>query len=79
MTTDLDAPLKESSTASAPRRIGPYGLEISAELARRLPARADRIVVGNVLQGEPRHGLECARTSLDFVPARRSVPGGLVG
>jgi hypothetical protein len=72
----------------------PYGLDISPRLAalarRRLPAWAERIEVGNVLEHTPKRRYQLVATALDYVPpARRResierifrdylVPGGRV-
>jgi SAM-dependent methyltransferase len=57
------------------RRVEPYGLEISPELAsvarRRYPDWADRIWVGNALGWEPPQRFGVVRTALDYVPQRR--------
>lgn len=74
--------------------VEPYGLDISPRLAelarRRLPAWADRIEVGNVLEHTPKRRYQLVATALDYVPpARRResierifrdylVPGGRV-
>lgn len=74
--------------------VEPYGLDISPRLAalaqRRLPAWADRIEVGNVLEHAPKRRYQLVATALDDVPpARRResierlfrehlVPGGRV-
>jgi 2-polyprenyl-3-methyl-5-hydroxy-6-metoxy-1,4-benzoquinol methylase len=74
--------------------VEPYGLDISQRLAalaqRRLPAWADRIEVGNVLEHAPKRRYHLVATALDYVPpARRResierlfrehlVPGGRV-
>jgi 2-polyprenyl-3-methyl-5-hydroxy-6-metoxy-1,4-benzoquinol methylase len=74
--------------------VEPYGLDISPRLAalaqRRLPAWADRIEVGNVLEHAPKRRYQLVATALDHVPpARRResierlfrehlVPGGRV-
>jgi hypothetical protein len=76
------------------RTIEPYGLEISARMAalarRRLPAWADRIFVGNVLDWTPPRRFDVVHTGLDYVlpPRRRALvrrlldrflePGGCV-
>jgi SAM-dependent methyltransferase len=63
----------------------PYGLELSPELAglarRRLPAWADRIVVGNALGWQPPRRFDTVRTGLDYVPAprRRELVEHLLG
>jgi hypothetical protein len=53
----------------------PYGLEISPRLAalarRRLPAWAERIEVGNVLEHEPARRYDLVNTALDYVPPAR--------
>jgi hypothetical protein len=75
-------------------RVEPYGLELSPRLAalaqRRLPAWADRIDVGNLLEHAPKRRYQLVATALDYVPpARRResverifrdylVPGGRV-
>jgi SAM-dependent methyltransferase len=61
--------------------IEPYGLDIAPELAdlarRRLPHRADRIFVGNIIRWEPPGTREAGgrfdfvRTGLEYVPVRR--------
>lgn len=55
--------------------IEPYGLDISWRLAalarRRLPAWADRIEVGNVLDHLPARRYELVHTALDYVPPAR--------
>jgi hypothetical protein len=67
--------LMESVAAWAEQRLEPYGLEIAPELGelarRRLPAWADRIFVGNVLDWEPPRRFTYVRTNLDYVPPRR--------
>jgi SAM-dependent methyltransferase len=73
-------------------RIEPYGLEFSFKLAAlaraRLPAWADRIYAGNVMEWEPPRRFDYARTELVYVPRRHQpdlvsrllkrvlVPGG---
>ncbi|HTV22546.1 MAG TPA: phosphotransferase [Polyangiaceae bacterium] len=56
-------------------QIEPYGLDISARIAalarRRLPAWADRIAVGNVLEHTPTRRYELVATGLDDVPPAR--------
>lgn len=75
-------------------QVEPHGLDISPRLAafaqRRLPAWADRIEVGNVLEHAPKRRYQLVATGLDYVPpARRResierlfrdylVPGGRV-
>lgn len=58
----------------AARRLEPYGLDISDELAalarERLPRWTDRIWVGNALVWKPPHRFEVVRTGLDYVPPR---------
>lgn len=58
--------------AEAGHRIEPYGLDISAELARlarqRLPQWADRIFVGNAREWIPPRRFDFVRTGLDYVP-----------
>ncbi len=57
------------------RRIEPYGLDISPELAdlarRRLPRWADRIHTGNVLHWQPARRFDFVRTGMEYVPPRR--------
>jgi SAM-dependent methyltransferase len=53
----------------------PWGLELSPELAclarRRLPAWAERVLVGNALGWRGRGRFDYVRTGLDYVPRRR--------
>jgi hypothetical protein len=55
--------------------VEPYGLDISARLCalaqRRLPAWADRIAVGNVLEHAPARRYDLVHTALDYVPPAR--------
>jgi SAM-dependent methyltransferase len=57
------------------RRIEPYGLDISPQLAalarHRLPEWADRIHVGNALDWSPPMRFDIVRTGLEYVPERR--------
>ena len=57
------------------RRVEPYGLDISPELAdlarSRLPAWAERIHTGNVLTWPPPRTFDFVRTGLEYVPPRR--------
>ena len=57
------------------RRVEPYGLDISPELAdlarSRLPRWAARIHTGNVLTWQPPHRFDFVRTGLEYVPPRR--------
>ena len=57
------------------RRVEPYGLDISPELAdlarSRLPRWAARIHTGNVLTWQPPRRFDFVRTSLEYVPPRR--------
>jgi SAM-dependent methyltransferase len=65
--------------------IEPYGLDISPELAevarRRLPAWADRILVGNALGWRPPRRFDFVRTGLEYVPPprRRDLVAWLLG
>jgi SAM-dependent methyltransferase len=56
-------------------QVEPYGLDISWRLAalarRRLPAWADRIEVGNVLEHVPPRRYDLVHTALDYVPPAR--------
>ena len=71
--------------AARGRRIEPWGLEISPDLAalarHRLPEWADRIHVGNILEWSPPLRLDFVRTSLEYVPAarRRDLIARLLG
>ncbi|MCX6022859.1 MAG: class I SAM-dependent methyltransferase [Chloroflexi bacterium] len=57
------------------KRIEPYGLDISADLAelarRRLPQWADRIFTGNAMEWPPPRRFDYVRTELVYVPERR--------
>jgi len=67
--------LMESIVRWTPFEVEPYGLEIAPELAdlarHRLPARADRITVGNAVQWQPPQPFTHIRTNLDYVPRPR--------
>jgi hypothetical protein len=56
-------------------RVEPYGLDISPRLVAlawsRLPAWAERIEVGNVLEHEPARRYDLVHTALDYVPPAR--------
>lgn len=60
--------------AQAGKRLEPYGLDLSDELAalarQRLPRWTDRIWVGNALTWKPPHRFDVVRTGLDYVPPR---------
>ena len=60
--------------AQAGKRLEPYGLDISDELAalarERVPRWTDRIWVGNALTWKLPHRFEVVRTGLDYVPPR---------
>jgi SAM-dependent methyltransferase len=62
-------------SAARGRRIEPFGLEISPELAalarHRLPDWAERIHVGNVIDWRPPMRFDFVRTGLEYVPHRR--------
>ena len=61
--------------AARGRRIEPYGLEISPELAalarHRLPDWADRIHDGNAIDWQPPMRFDLVRTGLEYVPGNR--------
>ena len=61
--------------AARGRRLEPYGLDISPKLAAlaraRLPAWADHIFVGNVIEWEPSRPFNYVRTELEYVPRPR--------
>jgi SAM-dependent methyltransferase len=67
--------LLESLIRWSERRIEPYGLDFSprlVELARaRLPAWADRIFLGDVLDWEPPRRFDFVRTELVYAPRER--------
>jgi len=59
------------------RRIEPYGLELSPQLAQlarqRLPHWADRIWTGNAMTWRPDRRFDYVRTCLDYVPPGRAA------
>ena len=62
-------------SAERGRRVEPYGLDISPELAdlarSRLPAWSERVHTGNVLTWPPNQRFDFVRTGLEYVPPRR--------